>query len=52
MKIQFQEDAEESEFNGTTSNNEIHWTEEDKQKGNLKKFNISKKSIKKLKGTS
>ena len=51
MKTKFQDDAEESESNGTASNgNEIHWTQEDKEKGNLKKFEISKKTIKKLKG--
>lgn len=52
MKTKFQDDAEESEVNGTSSNgNDVHWTEEDKKKGNFKKFEISKKTIKKLKGT-
>ena len=33
-----------------SSSTNIHLTEEDKEKGNFKHFNISKRTIKKLKG--
>ena len=37
--------------NGTNGTSNLQLTDEDKQKGNLKNFEISKKLIKKLKGS-
>ncbi len=56
MKLKQQDKMAETNGNDETINEEkisssnMHITDEDKEKGNFKNFNISKKTIKKLKG--
>jgi hypothetical protein len=45
-----QDETNSQQDNGTNGTANVQLTEKDKEKGNLKKFNISKKTIKKLKG--
>jgi len=47
LRTQDQNTKEHETINGETN---IHLTNEDKEKGNFQNFNISKKTIKKLKG--
>ena len=45
-----QDETSSQQDDGMNGNTNIQLTDEDKKKGNLKNFNISKKTIKKLKG--
>ena len=51
MKLRNQENGNgETTSEEKPSSSSIHLTDEDREKGNFKNFNLSKKTIKKLKG--
>jgi hypothetical protein len=50
MQLRKQDKMAEENGHDETEKNNFHLTDADREKGNLKNFNISKKTIQKLKG--